>query len=115
MCDLCNSNETVSDDVKNEIENLSDSALQEITRIVAETLQAQSDLMVAGVMRALDVEEVTLNAEIAGDLKFALSTGRLKLDGNASADNETFTFKLVESEISDDDGLLGLMQALGLV
>lgn len=111
MCDMCNSNE-VTEAVRNEIDALSDAAIQEIVRMVSEELDAKNDIMIASILAHFDVTQVTLNKENVQQLHNKLSTGALRLEGNASADDRQFTFSLEEGNV--DEGVQALMRALGL-
>lgn len=108
MCEGCN----VSVEVRNEIEALSDDAVNEIVRLVTDELDKKSDLMIAAILDHLDLTEVTLQRENVQKLHDRMTIGGLKLEGNPSADDSTFTFSLEQG--AADDSVAQLMKALGL-
>jgi 5,10-methylenetetrahydrofolate reductase len=109
MCDACN----VNDEVRAEIDNISEAALNEIVRLVGDELAEKNDLMIVSILDALDLREVTLKAENVRALSEKMIFGGLKLEGDPSEDETTFTFKLKEGE-GQDESLVQLMKALGL-
>jgi hypothetical protein len=95
---MCEQNDNVTPEVEREIENISDEAMAEIVRIVGDELAKHQDFMVASILEKFGVKEVTLDADSASALKMKMELGQVKLDGAASEDDSTFTFKIVESE-----------------
>lgn len=109
MCEGCN----VSDEVRAEIEALSDAALNEIVRLVTDELADKNDLMIASILDHLDLTEVTLKRENVQKVHERMTFQGLKLEGNPSADESEFTFALEQG--TADDSVAQLMKALGLV
>lgn len=109
MCGACN----VSDEVRAEIDALSEDALNEIVRVVGDELAEKNDLMIASILDALELTEIVLDGDKVRAVHERLTFGGLKLEGDPSADNSTFTFALKQGE-APDDSLVQLMKALGL-
>lgn len=111
MCDMCKQSE-VTDEVRAELDGLSAAALQQIVNMVQDEVAAKNDIMIASILRHFDVTSVTLKRENVQDVNRELVSGAVRLDGDPSADDKTFTFSLKEG--SPEDGLQALMKALGL-